>query len=110
MSSANSSFSSYDGGADEDQNEQWLNGASVIVENDAMSGGSSVKSSIHITFDEKYEFVDHAILGEVLSQYQPIHFFKFTALLITILNIILIIFIGMFVGSQSLLPSKPNLR
>jgi hypothetical protein len=60
MSSAHSSFSSYDGGGDDYQNDQWLNGT-IGGDGTVKSGGSGKD----ITFDDKYDFIDHTILGEV---------------------------------------------
>lgn len=65
MSSANSSFSSYGGGDEEEQNEAWLNGGGGGNDIDGKSAGS-VQSKTEATFDDKYEFLDHTILGEVI--------------------------------------------
>lgn len=54
LSSANSSFSSYAGDEDE-RNESWLN------ENQS----EPITKPTTGTFDDKYEFLDHTILGEV---------------------------------------------
>lgn len=59
MSSANSSFSSYGGDPEEQaMNEKWLDGT------DKQSDKSSTKNEV-VNFDDKYEFLDHKILGEV---------------------------------------------
>lgn len=63
LSSANSSFSSYDGG-DADDNDGW--GIGVNGDADKISDKSNYSAmNSNIIFDDKYEFLDHTILGEV---------------------------------------------
>ena len=63
LSSANSSFSSYDCGEDQDENDKWLN-----PDADKMSDKSNYSAMVNgVIFDDKYEFLDRPILGEVSS-------------------------------------------
>jgi len=63
FSCANSSFSSYDIG--EDQNDEWLKN-----DGDKNSDKSNYSAVVNgVVFDDKYEFVDHTILGEVRNYF-----------------------------------------
>ena len=65
MSSANSSFSSYAGDPDEQGMSCEKFGTGGFGPDQEMYSEKSVTSRVEVSFDDKYEFIDNKILGEV---------------------------------------------